>query len=78
MSKYILNKNKQDSPSGENYEVHNEDKCTSNHLPLSGNRIFVGYFDNCRDAVIKAKNDYPSWAKDIDGCYWCVSACHKE
>ena len=76
MSKYILNKNKQDSPSGENYEVHNEDTC--NRLPLRENRLSLGYFDNCKDAVIKAKNDYPYWVKDIDGCYWCASACHKE
>ena len=78
MSKYILNRNKQDSLSGENYEVHNEDRCTSGHLPLSENRLFLGYFDNCRDALEKAKIDYPYWKNDIDGCYWCCNPCHKE
>lgn len=76
MSKYILNKNKQDSLSGENYEVHNEATCT--HLPLYENRISLGNFDNCRDALAKAKSEYPKSKDDIDGCYWCCNACHKE
>lgn len=76
MSRYILNKNKQDSESGKNNEVHNENTC--DHLPLLGNRIFLGYFNNCQDALSKAKSDYPGSKNDIDGCYWCCNPCHKE
>ena len=76
MSRYILNQNKQDSQSGENYEVHNETICT--HLPLLKNRISLGNFNNCQDALKKAKDIYPRSKSDIDGCYWCCNACHKE
>jgi hypothetical protein len=76
MSKYILNKNKQDSESGENYELHNEGTCI--RLPHYSNRMDVGYFDNCRDAIASAKSKYPSMSFDIDGCYYCCKPCHKE
>ena len=74
MSRYILNKNKQDSSSGENYEVHNEENC--GHLPDQENRISLGYFSNCHEAVNKAKNSYPNWSASIDGCYYCCNACN--
>lgn len=76
MSKYILNKNKQDSPSGENYEVHNEGDCI--RLPLNQNRIYLGEFLSCKSAMIKAFELKPEWKNRIDGCYWCCSSCHKE
>jgi hypothetical protein len=76
MSKYILNDNKQDSRSGINYELHNEENC--NRLPLLLNRLDVGYFSNCQDAMRAAKSKYPYRASDIDGCYYCCAACHKE
>lgn len=76
MAKYILNKNKQDSPSGENYEVHNEDTC--GHLPHLDNRIYLGYFNNCQEALKKAKDMYSESKNDIDGCYWCCNLCHRE
>ena len=68
MAKYIINKNVQ--PTGEN-EVHEESVC--NHLPLSENRILVGYFDSCRLAIAAAKTKWPS--NTIDGCAYCT-ACH--
>ncbi len=74
MSKYIINKNIQDSDSGNNYEVHNEDTCT--HLPLVKNRIDLGYFDFCNQAVTFAKNKYPNNASLIDGCYYCSESCN--
>jgi hypothetical protein len=77
MYKYILNRNKQDSPSGENYEIHNEDACKDN-LPLPENRISLGSFNNCQDALKKAKDTYPGSKNDIDACYWCCYSCHKE
>lgn len=76
MSRYILNNNKQDSLSGENYEIHNVDNCT--HLPLLENRLFVGYFNNCKDALLVAKNQYPKHKEEIDGCFWCCNSCHKK
>lgn len=76
MAKYILNQNRQDSVSGENYELHNEDDC--NHLPDPVNRLKVGYFSNCFDAKNEAKRLYPSKSLDIDGCKHCCNACHNE
>lgn len=76
MSKYIINQNKQDSASGENYEVHNEETC--NHLPNLSNRIYLGYFSDCHEAVRKAKENHSSWSSDIDGCGHCCVPCHNE
>ena len=76
MNGYILNKNKQDSKSGESCEIHNEDTC--NHLPLLGNRIFLGFFSNCHGAMKDAKVKYPNMASEIDGCYYCCPECHHE
>jgi hypothetical protein len=76
MKKFIINKNKQDSISGENYEVHNIDaKCT--RLPKQENQINLGYHHTCRDAIQKAKELWPKSSYDIDGCFYCTS-CHKE
>lgn len=76
MAKYILNQNKQDSESGENYELHNENTCI--RLPLEKNRLDVGYYDGCRAAKARAKEKYPSMSRDIDGCYYCCELCHDE
>jgi len=76
MSKYILNQNQQDSDSGENYELHNEDTC--HHLPDHSNRLAVGNYGNCHDAKRRAKELYPSKSADIDGCYYCCNDCHNE
>ncbi|MEQ9246269.1 MAG: hypothetical protein RLO21_09810 [Nitratireductor sp.] len=78
MAKYILNQNKQDSQSGQNHELHNESPGACSHLPARENRLEVGNFSNCHDAMAEAKRKYPSMAADIDGCYYCCSACHKE
>ncbi len=76
MSYYIINKNKQDSETGENYEVHNKDIC--NHLPLKGNQIDLGYFSNCKDAMNNAIAKYPKDKNAIDSCFYCCNSCHKE
>ena len=49
MDYYYVNKNAQ--PTGE-HEIH-KDSCEN--LPDSNNRIGLGYFDNCADAVKNAK-----------------------
>jgi hypothetical protein len=77
MSKYILNKNQQDSQSGKNYEVHNEDSNCSK-LPNLENRISLGYHQNCESAIRKAKETRPEWKYDIDGCFYCAKDCHTE
>lgn len=69
MSHYIVNKNAQDS--GE-HEIHNENSCA--HLPNAENRISIGYFNRCEDAVAAAKQQWPS--SKFDGCKHCSPDCH--
>jgi len=69
MSKYIINKNAQ---SDGFHEVHNENTC--NHLPDLPNRVVIGEYNNCYDAVSATKQTNPQ--HDIDGCYFCCNACH--
>lgn len=66
MAKYYVNKQAQ--PTGE-HEVHKED-CT--YLPTEENRLYLGSFDNCHDAIKKAKEYYDN----VDGCYYCSEECH--
>lgn len=68
MEHYYLNDNQQNNG---DYEVHTD---TCNWLPLPSNRIYLGYFSNCRDAVTKAKQLYPY--RKINGCYFCCKECH--
>lgn len=63
---YYVNKNAQ---SNGDHEVH-ESGCS--YLPASENRLSLGDFSNCHDAVKKAKIDYPS----ANGCYYCSNECH--
>lgn len=65
MAKYYVNKNAQ---SNGDHEVHNED-CA--WLPNKENREYLGEFDNCKDAVEKAKKTYPT----ADGCGRCSKEC---
>ena len=66
--KYYVNKNAQ---SNGDHEVHRED-CS--YLPDVSNRIYLGDYSSCQPAVSKAKEYY----RDVDGCYYCCKACHKE
>ncbi len=66
MSSYYVNKNSQTT--GE-HEVHKSD-CT--FLPTSENRIYLGEFTNCKEAVKEAKKHY----SNVDGCYYCSKECH--
>lgn len=65
--KYYINKNAQ--PTGE-HEVHTS---TCSYIPLTLNRIYLGEFSNCADAVSEARKHY----NNVDGCYHCCHACHK-
>jgi len=68
MAKYTINKNPQ--LTGE-HEVHDEVQCS--HLPLLENRIFIGYLETCRAAILAAKGKWPT--NSIDGCAYCT-LCH--
>ena len=64
--KYYVNKNPQ---TGGEHEVH---QSTCSYLPEAENRIYLGDFSNCKDAIKEAKNHYD----DVDGCYYCCNSCH--
>lgn len=66
MTKYYVNKNQQENG---DHEVH---KPGCSYMPLNHNRIFLGEFDNCADAVTEAKKRYPK----SNGCYYCNLPCH--
>jgi hypothetical protein len=67
MAKYYVNKNAQ-SNTGD-HEVH---VSTCSFLPDTENRLYLGDFSRCRDAVIEAKKTY----KQSNGCYYCSNECH--
>ncbi|QHI39030.1 hypothetical protein IMCC3317_44300 [Kordia antarctica] len=66
MANYYVNKNSQ---SNGDHEVHTSG-CS--WLPKEENRIYLGNFDNCKDAVKKAKGHYDK----TNGCYYCANDCH--
>ena len=63
---YYVNKNAQDNG---DHEVHTS-SCA--WLPKEENRLYLGTFNNCQDAVTKAKKTYYK----SDGCKHCSEACH--
>jgi hypothetical protein len=69
MAKYIINRNAQ---ADGYHEVHNENTC--NHLPDVHNRVLVGEHNNCSDALAATRKVNPHL--NIDGCYYCSTACH--
>jgi hypothetical protein len=66
MVRYYVNKNAQ---SNGDHEVHRED-CS--YLPT--NRIDLGEFDKCQDAVREAKKHYTQ----VNGCKHCSNECHTQ
>ena len=66
MDHYYVNKNAQ---SNGDHEVHKE---SCDYLPNSENRIYLGYYSNCREAVKKAKEYFDQ----VNGCYYCSYECH--
>lgn len=64
---YYLNRNQQESG---DHEVHRED---CRYLPAPRNRLRLGRFARCRDALEEARErGYPT----ADGCYLCAPACN--
>ena len=66
MAKYYVNKNAQ---ANGDHEVH---KLGCTWIPNVENRIYLGEFDNCKDAVKEAKKYYTK----VNGCYYCSKECH--
>lgn len=66
MASYYVNKNAQ---SNGDHEVH-ESSCS--FLPKRENRIYLGEFSNCHDAVKEAKKYYDQ----VNGCIHCSIECH--
>ncbi|MBU0549673.1 MAG: hypothetical protein KJ838_05105 [Candidatus Omnitrophica bacterium] len=63
MAQYYVNKNAQDNG---DHEVHREG---CEFMPNVENRIYLGLFGNCHDAVHEAKKHY----LQSNGCYHCLS-----
>lgn len=63
---YYVNKNQQ---ANGDHEVH---ELNCRYLPDLENRIYLGDFSNCKDAVRKAKEYY----SQSNGCYYCSYECH--
>jgi hypothetical protein len=63
---YYVNKNAQ---SNGDHEVHKSD---CRFLPASENRIYLGDYSNCREAVVAAKRHYTQ----SNGCRTCSNECH--
>lgn len=51
------------------HEVHKSD---CGHKPEPENRLYLGEFYSCEDAVKEAKKTYDK----VNGCYWCCNSCH--
>jgi len=66
MTRYYVNKNAQ---SNGDHEVHTG---SCDRLPSIENRLYLGEFSNCKDAVKEAKKTF----SQSNGCYYCSYACH--
>ena len=43
------------------------------YLPERAKREFLGVFENCHEAIKRAKDYFDN----VDGCAYCCSDCHK-
>lgn len=69
MSYFYINRNAQEDGY---HEVHNG-SVNCSHPPLLENRIEIGYYNTCADAIAAARAANPGL--QIDGCYYCTN-CH--
>lgn len=58
-----------EAQSNGDHEVHKSD---CEFLPNEENRLFLGSFSSCRDAVQEAKRYFPQ----SNGCATCLSECN--
>jgi hypothetical protein len=68
MARYYVNKNAQ---ANGDHEVHTTG---CEWLPEDENRIYLGDFSNCHDAVREARKHYTQ----TNGCYFCSRDCHTQ
>ncbi len=66
MAVYYVNKNAQ---ANGDHEVHKSD---CEWLPDPENRLRLGVFTNCWEAVAEAKKHYAQ----SNGCFYCSKECH--
>jgi len=66
MPQYYVNKNAQ---SNGDHEVH-QSGCS--YMPDPQNKLYLGVFSNCHEAVREAKKHYAR----SNGCYFCSYECH--
>ena len=69
MPRYYVNKNAQ---SNGDHEVHKDAACPTPAEPE--NRLYLGEFSRCQEAVIEAKKHYPQ----SNGCKNCSLECHTQ
>lgn len=67
---YYVNKLTNSNPN-HNHEVH---KSTCPYLPSANNRVYLGYFSSCKEAMLKARTYY----SNVDGCAVCCPECHRK
>ena len=76
MNYYYLNKNKQPSYAGGNYELH-KSTCPYYYNYKDGNSFYyIGCFSNDKYALDASKNQFPLKANAIDGCANCCPDIH--
>ena len=68
MALYYVNRNAQRNG---DHEVHTTG-CL--YMPAPENKIYLGNFNHCRDAVREARKHYTQ----VNGCYYCSNACHTQ
>lgn len=66
MAQYYVNKEAQHNG---DHEVHTSE-CS--HLPSETNRLYLGSFSTCHEAVLEARKHYTQ----VNGCYYCSRPCH--
>ena len=66
---YYLNKSTIGNPNND-HEVH---KSSCYRLPSESNRIYLGFYNSCSEALKKARTYY----LNVDACVICCPECHK-
>lgn len=67
--RYYYNKNKNKSNS---HEIH---RAGCRYLPKEENRMKIGLADDCKKAILKAKEK--TGLTNFDGCYYCCRECNE-
>ncbi|PKL30884.1 hypothetical protein CVV43_05095 [Candidatus Saccharibacteria bacterium HGW-Saccharibacteria-1] len=67
MAYFYINRNAQEDGY---HEVHNDNNNCS-HPPLTENRVRLGIYNTCSEAIAAARKANPGLL--IDGCYYCTN-----